>query len=121
VDSRHESLDQEVLNHLICCINNYVKNNLDEIVVNDHLLNEMKIISQYIYGYVQMPLDLEHLFSKKNFLSIDIVFLPLIDEVNNENQHNLRMLIANISSTINGKGSSGFYNDIKKILTGYQP
>ena len=80
MDSRHESEEQEILNELIDSINIYILDNLDEILVRESLLEDIKSVSRSIYAYAQISIDVEDYLSKKNFLSIDVVCLPKIND-----------------------------------------
>lgn len=80
MDSRHETREQELLNELIEGINIYILDNLDEIIIRDKLLNDMKIISRCIYAYANMPVNVDDFISRKNLLSVDVVHLPKLAE-----------------------------------------
>jgi len=80
MDSRHQSIEQELLNNLVYTINHYIVDNIDDFIEQDDLQAEFKEISFHIYAYAKQWVDIEGIFSKKNLLSIDTVLLPEVDE-----------------------------------------
>lgn len=80
MDPRHESLEQELLNDLINLLNQYIQEQTDELLEKPELCKELKEIADYIYSHVKLNVEVDEIFSKKNFLSIDIVPLPFLGE-----------------------------------------
>lgn len=79
MDSRHASIELNLFNHVIEFINHYRNENLDHLVTADHLQKQIKEICQLIYACAHIKVDTEVLLAKKNFLSIDPVPLPSIE------------------------------------------
>jgi len=129
MDSRHESLEQEILNELIDGINIYILDNLDEIIVRDKLLDDMKAISKCIYDYAEMPVDVDDFLSKKNFLSIDLVHLPkLNDEAAFKTfatKNDFAKIVEDIDTVICVRNTEDYYtrkfkDDMQRLLSKYK-
>lgn len=128
MDSRHETLDQEILNRFIHYLNQFIANNVDEILIQAWLANDIKRISQHIYDYAQIEVDIVNLLAKKNLLSIDLVQLPMIDDatlcrVERKNSDFSKML-NEIQFLILKKnnidmGRHHFYAGLQQILSDY--
>lgn len=84
MDARHETFQQEILNQVISTINQYIKNNTDDLLLDNILQDQIKEISKHIYLYSKIAVDVEGILSKHNLLSIDVVLFPLILDVNDE-------------------------------------
>ena len=127
MDSRHESLEQEILNELIESINIYILDNLDEIIVRDRLLEDMKDISRCIYNYAEMEIDVDEYLSKKNILSIDIVHLPKLNGETSRifaRKNDFAKIVADISSVVCVNNTEDYYyrmfkDEIHRLLRKY--
>lgn len=118
MDSRHESQEQEVLNTIINYINRYIQENIEEIIAKEHLRHNIKAIATAIYKYAHMWADVEGVFSNKNFLSVDVVLLPLVQD-NFVPQAEFSEVIRNIESILhNDQSNDSFYQGFKKLLAG---
>lgn len=103
MDSRHESLEQEILNELIDLINGYVRDNLDDVLTDERLNQDIKKVAQYVYDYARLYIDLDSMLSKKNLLSIDVVPFPKIEELiipDIEIKHDFAAMIDGIKSVV---------------------
>lgn len=129
MDSRHEIIEEEMLNELIDGINIYILDNLDEIIVRERLINDMKTISRYIYEYAHMKVNVDDFLSKKNFLSIDIVHLPKVNgesvyrPVNSRNDFS--KIVENINSVICVNCMEDYYSrrfkdDMQRLISKYK-
>lgn len=78
MDPRHVSLEIHLFNQIISFINTYREEHLDEMMLDEKLLAEIKNICTLIYSCVHLWRDMNTLLSKKNLLSIDTVPLTLI-------------------------------------------
>lgn len=129
MDPRHEFLEQEMLNELISTINRYIHEHTDEILEKPKLCKEMQEISACIYNHAKLPVDLDGIFSKRNFLSIDVVSLPLLDDMTlSQALHSVEdvtIVIKQIQSIITQyakshlNGATPFTEDVRKILDKY--
>jgi len=125
MDSRHITLAQQISNEIIKFINRYVQDNTDDILLQHDLVEDIKDISKCLYEYADMTVDVENIFSKKNMLSIDTVFLPYIEEGNSYKQQNTMdyvEFIEHVKSHVSDRESEGndeFYDQIFKILSRY--
>lgn len=80
MDSRHESLKEGFLNHLIMAINTYMVDNLDSIVEDKTIQDEISEICKHIYAYLDIDVDTDNILSKHNLLSKDLVLFPCIPD-----------------------------------------
>ncbi len=102
MDARHEPLQQEILNQLISKMNDYIKDNIDELVSNKILQDQIKAICKLIYYYSKLEVDIDGILSKHNLLSTDVVFFPAISEIENQIslEDDFAKLIAMIKSIV---------------------
>jgi len=103
MDSRHESLKEGCLNHLIMAINDYMTDNIDALMEDSILLEEMIEICNRIYLYLGVKVDTENILSKHNLLSTDVVLFPYVpDPEGNKilNDADFKKLIAGIKKII---------------------
>jgi hypothetical protein len=123
MDARHITLAQQISNEIIQFINRYVQDNTDDILSQHDLLEDLKEISKCLYEYADMTVDVESIFSKRNILSIDTVFLPHIEEGNLYKQRNTvdyMEFIEHVKSHVSDRESEGnddFYDHVFKILS----
>jgi hypothetical protein len=80
MDSRHESLKEGFLNHLIVTINTYMVDNIDSFIVDEPLQTELRDICKRIYHYLGVDVDTENILSKHNLLSKDVVVFPAVPD-----------------------------------------
>lgn len=104
MDSRHESLQQQTLNHLINVFNNYISQNIDTFLQKDELHNDVKEMAKTIYHCAGKQVEVELILAKENLLSIDRVPLPIIDEMLPNEEDFLKLLgeIKSVSEKQNG-------------------
>src|SRR5690349_21323472 len=106
MDSRHESFKEGLLNQLITIINNYIKDNTDELVIDHHTLIEISDICKRIYRYLGVEVDINGILSKHNLLSIDVVLFPHIPDPESRkilNESDFQTLMTEIKSISNKK------------------
>lgn len=116
MDPRHESLSQEMLNQFIHLMNNYVRQNTDEVVTHDRLREDMKRMALYIYDYAHMRVDVEAMLSKKNLLSVDIVPLPSVNELTTREKDFATVLRVLEKMLAKSRRESPFYSKAQEIL-----
>lgn len=117
MDSRHESFEQETMNQCIELMNDYICKNTDELASKESLREDMRIISQYIYHFSHLPVDVDAVFSKKNLLSVDIISLPLIEEMIGDVK-NFPVMIKNIKLIIAKRNrNDGFYKKLDDVIS----
>lgn len=80
MDTRHESLKEGMLNHIITTVNAYIQSNTDTLVTNPVMRSTLQDICRRIYAYLGVNVDVSDILSKKNLLSIDTVMLPIIPD-----------------------------------------
>lgn len=128
MDSRHESIDQEILNRFIAFINQFISANIDEILIKEWLANDIKRISSAIYAYAHMDVDVVDIIAKENFLSLDMIVLPSVDDatlcsIERKNSDFVHLLgeIHTIATKRNNvdMGEHQFYAEMQKILASY--
>ena len=124
MDPRHEIIIQELSNDLILFINKYIQENLDDVLVDSELCSDINIITNSIYANTDIFVDVEKILSKKNLLSLDTVFFPLLHEAgfNKQNLADFSRFFKQIE-LIADKDSDGdnseFYEQVLKILARY--
>ena len=123
MDPRHETLAQEISNELIISMNKYIQENLDEVLLDQELCENMQLIGQLLYFHADMQIDIEQIISKKNFLSLYTVFLPLIEQtplLTKKSLIDLSQLldqIALIAESNLESDNAEFYENILKCLS----
>ncbi|HVE44978.1 MAG TPA: hypothetical protein VNC84_07625 [Gammaproteobacteria bacterium] len=129
MDARHEPIEQEVFNQLISLINCYIRENVDDIVTHQFLREDFREMLSAIYHCADMFVDIDGLLSIKNFLSIDIVPLPVIGEFQVssllENKKEFEQAIDTIQSIIKQRkvfyrAGRDFYQQAESILANSQ-
>lgn len=119
MDPRHESRELEILNEIIHFINHYIQQHAEEILAREKLRNDIKKIAKIIYHYAHKWIDVEGVFSNRNFLSIDVVLLPAITDVFISQSH-FTEIVKNIESVIEKeKNGRELFKNIQKILASY--
>ena len=118
MDPRHEPIKQEILNQLIAAINLYLKENTDTFLQNSVLQQQLKKICQAIYACLKVPLQIEEIFSAKNLLSIDVVYLPEIRDALDKQalQQDIFLSLMQALSTLSTEDQD-FNQRIKQIVS----
>jgi hypothetical protein len=79
MDSRHEFYEQEILNKIITELNFCLKEKNEEIIQYTDFSQTLKSISNDIYRYLEMDVEVDAILANKNLLSIDVVPFPLVE------------------------------------------
>lgn len=129
MDPRHETIDLEILNRCVNYLNHFVSANIDEILIQEWLANDIRRIAENIYHYANMEVDISHLIAKKNFLSLDMVQLPIIDDATLCRSERKNSDFSNMISSIElivmkrnniDMGQHHFHAGLYNILSEYQ-
>jgi len=120
MDTRYESKEQILLNELIGLANRYGVLELDAC---PQLLKLMQALLEKVYRYAEMDVDVSALLAKHNRLSVDVLLLPMIDElfINQARQDEYQTLLTHLAEilqqyTLDDAFSVGFLVEIKQLL-----
>ena len=122
MDSRHESLKEGFLNHVIMTINTFMMDNLDLLVTNKNLRDEIANICKHIYSYLDIDVDTDNILSKHNLLSKDVVLFPCIPDPEANKilgEDDFRKLIQVIKNTKNTSLKKMIFQDTKIFINLY--
>jgi len=103
MDVRHESSNKVLLNHLIQYMNNLIHHQTDTLVKDEHWQQHLVSLSKAIYLFTGMNVDYDHIWSNKNLLSIDVVLLPEVHDVDSvimNNQERFNTMVSIIISEL---------------------
>lgn len=116
MDARHESFKQDVINHLLTLVNQYVAEQTDHLVADSDCLAEISHLCEPIYDYVGIDVDVHNILSKHNLLSIDVVLFPHVDDPEASqslSEAGFKKLIAQIKLALTSNTSSSGNNTLK--------
>jgi len=101
MDPRFEPEEQRSINAAITYLNQFVKENSDRVITDQHLSDDIQFVMNAFYHFAEEPishLEVEELLSEKNLLSTDTVALPVITEL--KEWHNKKRILKNYAAKL---------------------